>query len=98
MSCDRESESTESSVVLCFVLRGRQFQKWGSGEVEYMQEQHGLSAEEEEEEEEEKEERLLLRLRSQQVVLQDMVIKKGTEGEMEIRSLELRRKRKKHKP
>ena len=52
-----------------------------------MQEQHGLSAEEEEEEE--KEERLLLRLRSQQVVLQDMVIKKGTEGEMEIRSLEL---------
>ena len=87
MSCDRESESTESSVVLCFVLRGRQFQKWGSGEVEYMQEQHGLSAEEEEEEE--KEERLLLRLRSQQVVLQDMVIKKGTEGEMEIRSLEL---------
>ena len=86
MSCDRESESTESSVVLCFVLRGRQFQKWGSGEVEYMQEQHGLS---EEEEEEEKEERLLLRLRSQQVVLQDMVIKKGTEGEMEIRSLEL---------
>ena len=90
MSCDRESESTESSVVLCFVLRGRQFQKWGSGEVEYMQEQHGLSAEEEEEEEEEeKEERLLLRLRSQQVVLQDMVIKKGTEGEMEIRSLEL---------
>ena len=88
VSCDRESESTESSVVLCFVLRGRQFQKWGSGEVEYMQEQHGLSAEEEEEEEE-KEERLLLRLRSQQVVLQDMVIKKGTEGEMEIRSLEL---------
>ena len=87
MSCDRESESTESSVVLCFVLRVRQFQKWGSGEVEYMQEQHGLSAEEEEEEE--KEERLLLRLRSQQVVLQDMVIKKGTEGEMEIRSLEL---------
>ena len=52
-----------------------------------MQEQHGLSAEEEQEEEE-KEERLLLRLRSQQVVLK-MVIKKGTESEMEIRSLEL---------
>ena len=48
-----------------------------------MQEQHGLS-EEEEEEEEEKEERL----RSQQVVL-DMVIKKGTESEMEIRSMEV---------
>ena len=52
-----------------------------------MQEQHGLS-EEEEEEEEEKEERL----RSQQVVL-DMVIKKGTESEMEIQSMELWRKR-----
>jgi len=48
-----------------------QFQKWGSGEVECMQEQHGL-----EEEEEEKEERF----RSQQVAL-DMIIKKGTESE-----------------
>lgn len=55
-----------------------------------MQEQHGLSAEEEQEEEEEKEERLLLRLRSQQVVLKMVInIKKGTESEMEIRSLEL---------
>lgn len=90
MSCDRESESNESSVVLCCVLRAGQLQKWGSGEVEYMQEQHGLSAEEEQEEEEEKEERLLLRLRSQQVVLKMVInIKKGTESEMEIRSLEL---------
>ena len=71
-----ESESTESSVMFC-----GQFQKWGSSEVECMQEQHGLSEEEEGEEKEE-------RLRSQQVVL-DMVIKKGTESEMEIRSLEL---------
>ena len=76
MSCVIESESTESSVMFC-----GQFQKWGSGEVECMQEQHGLSEEEEEEEKEE-------RLRSQQVVL-DMVIKKGTESEMESRSMEL---------
>ena len=61
------SESTESSVMFC-----GQFHKWGSGEVECMQEQHGLSEEEEEENEE--------RLRSQQVAL-DMVIKKGTESD-----------------